>query len=369
MDPFLEDDYIIAVAEDLKTFGRAFLRINHEATGDWFCFNKRASYKEVADFFVRASKLIHKHAPNVLTVICIDGAEHTDDKEMVKYEEFAETVREADVWSVDKYFALHWTWPFDIAEKGGPGFRRGSVRHTYDLIKRSFELFSQANGGAKKPMTMAELNADGDVTGPFDQAAMVKEFADILDDENADWFSAFSLYQFRDRGRLGLETEDPNNPAVGITQPLFHTYKEIINRPRFMPPVTEIAETVTLPVTLRYGHSEDAEGLAVTLHFEGNPVFCEAVFDEGDNANYMMEIHGKWFYKSPGTKIVDFMPAFYEKPLSKQCDMALRIFAPPATGENDPSQGADWYKNYYYTVEKLPKIRVRFEPILPGDLN
>jgi hypothetical protein len=363
MDPFLEDEYIIAVAKDLSTFGRVFLRINHEATGNWFSFNRRASYKEVADFFVRASKLFHEYAPNVLTIICIDGAEHTTDTKMVKEEEFAPTIPEADIWSVDKYMALHWTWPFDIAERGGSGFKREKVRDIYDLTKRSFELYKNINGGVAKPMTMAELNADGDVTGAYDQALMVKEFADILVSEKAEWFSAFTFYQFRDRGRLGLEIEDPNNPAVGIAQPVMDTYKEIIHSEWFSPKMS-ISDEVSLPCILRWGNSEDADGLAIKLHFDKNPIFCEAVFDKDDDSNYIMELGGRWFYKSPNAKNINFMSAFFEKPLSCETEMTLKIFAPPASGENDPSQGTDWQKNYYYQVKKLPTIRIRFEPVI-----
>jgi hypothetical protein len=59
------------------------------------------------------------------------------------------------------------------------------------------------------------------------------------------------------------------------------------------------------------------------------------------------------------------MSAFYEKPLEGACDMELKIFAPPASGENAPDSGNnDWRKNYYYMVGKLPQIRIRFEPIL-----
>ena len=77
----------------------------------------------------------------------------------------------------------------------------------------------------------------------------------------------------------------------------------------------------------------------------------------------MMEINGKWFYRSPGAKTIDLMSAFYEKPLSGECDMTLKLFAPPASGENDPSQGDDWAENYYYTMEKLPNVRLEFEPV------
>ena len=102
IDPHVSDEHLIAIAEDLRPYGRVILRINHEATGDWFSFNKRCSYKEVADFFVRASMTIKEHAPNVQTIICIGGIEAMDAKEMTKEQEFAATIPAADIWSVDK---------------------------------------------------------------------------------------------------------------------------------------------------------------------------------------------------------------------------------------------------------------------------
>ena len=50
IDPHVSDEHLAAIGEDLKSFGRVFLRINHEATGNWFSFNKRCTYQEVADF-------------------------------------------------------------------------------------------------------------------------------------------------------------------------------------------------------------------------------------------------------------------------------------------------------------------------------
>ena len=78
----------------------------------------------------------------------------------------------------------------------------------------------------------------------------------------------------------------------------------------------------------------------------------------------MMEINGRWFYKAPGTKCIDLMPAFFEKPLTEACELRLNIFAPPASGENDPSHGQDWQTNYYSVLPKLPTVRLRFAPIM-----
>jgi len=359
MDPHLDDERIIAIAKDLRTFGRLFLRVNHEATGNWFSFNKRASYQEVADFFCKVTRIVHEYAPNVKLILCIDGARRTDATEIEMEKEFAQAVRETDIFSVDKYMALHWGWPYDVAETGGNTHSRSLVRNVYDMTKLSCELFTKICDGQRKPMVMSEFNADGDVTGPYDQCEMVKEFCDRLKAENADWFSGFTFYQFRDRGRLGLEIQDVNNPDVGIEQPVMKTYKEIIHDDYFKPSMTQ-GEELSFPVKLRWGSSEDAEGISVPIHFEKNPHFCELYFE--DDSNLMIELGGKWFYKSPNAKFVDLMPAFFEKPIDGECDMTLKIFAPPASGENDLSI-EDGMFNTYATIEKLPKIRILYTPV------
>lgn len=359
VDPHVTDEHIIAIAKDLRPYGRVFLRINHEATGNWFSFNKRASYQEVADFYCKFNKIVKEYAPNVLTVLCIGGIEHFGKEEIEMEEEFKQAVRETDIWSVDKYMALHWGWPYGVAQRGGTSHARYSVKDTYDKTKLSYERFKYLNDDVSKPMVMSEFNSDGDVVGPYEQAEMVKEFCDRLKNENATWFSGFTFYQFRDRGRLGLEIQDPNYADCGIEQPVMQTYKEIIHDDYFKPAMTA-GDELTFPVKLRWGSSEDAEGIEIPLHFEKNPHFCEVVFD--DDSNIMMEINGKWFYKSPEAKTIDLMSAFFEKPLNSAADLTLRLFAPPADGENDLTIDDGLY-NSYATIEKLPKIRIEYEPV------
>lgn len=358
-DPHVSDEHLIAIAEDLRPYGRVLLRLNHEATGNWFSFNKRASYAEVAAFFVHASEVIRTYAPNVQTIICIGGVENPNSEEIVMEKEFAQTIPAADIWSVDKYMALHWGWPYDTAEKGGHSHSRGSYKETYALTKKSFRRFTELNGGEAKPMVMSEFNADGDVTGPYDQCKMVDGFFRMLKEDEETWLSGINFYQFRDRGRLGLEIEDPNNPAAGIVQPVMKTFKKWIQDELFLPEMIDCGEA-SLPVTLRWGGAEDAEGLAVHLHLEGNPHFCELNFR--DDGNYMIELNGKWFYKAPQTRFVDLMPAFFEKPVENPCNMTLRIFAPPADGLNDLER-PDGLMNSYATVRALPDIRIAYEPI------
>ena len=102
--------------------------------------SQRATYQQVADFFVHFSDIIHEYAPNVKTVMCIGGIEHPEKGEEMEMEkEFAQCVPAADVWSVDKYMALHWGWPFDVAEPGGTSHSRSKVEDTYKLTKLSYE--------------------------------------------------------------------------------------------------------------------------------------------------------------------------------------------------------------------------------------
>lgn len=363
VDPHVSDEQLIAIAKDLSTFGRMQLRINHEATGNWFSFNKRCTYQEVADFYVRFHKIIKEYAPNVKTVLCIGGIEKPDATEIEKEKEFSEAVKATDIWSVDKYMALHWGWPYDVAETGGNSHSRSAVKDIYGLTKKSYLRFKEINGGVSKPMVMSEFNADGDVTGAYEQAEMAKLFCDMLEKDSEKWLTGFTFYQFRDRGRLGLEIEDPNNSEVGIEQPVLKTYREIIHDDFFLPKMTEGKEAA-LPAKLRWGGSEDAEGLRIPLHFDCNPSFCEITFKE--ELNLMLEINGRWFYKSPKAKTIDLMSAFYEKPLEGAADLTLNIFAPPASGENSPADGEGWQENCYTVINEMPDIRIRFAPVEPS---
>ncbi len=363
IDPNVPDEHLVAIAKDLSTFGRMQIRINHECTGNWFSFTKRATYQQIADFYVKFHNIIKEYAPNVSTVLCAGGVAGENDTKIEMEDEFAEAVRATDTWSIDKYLSLHWGWPYDVAEKGGHSHGRSSVREVYEMAKRSHKRFKEICGGKVKPMVLSELNADGDVTGAYEQAEMIRLFCDLLKNEKDKWLSAFTFYQFRDRGRLGLETEDPNNANVGIGQPVMKTYREIIHDDFFKPAMT-VGEDVQLPVKLRWGGSEDAEGLAIKLKFEKDPVFCEVTFEE--EQNLMLEINGRWFYKSPKAKTMDLMSAFYENRLSGETELTLKIFAPPASGENTPADGDDWRTNSYTVINKLPHIRIRYEAVEPS---
>lgn len=358
VDCSLDDEYLRGVAKQFAEFGRMRIRINHECQGNWFTHNKRFTFKEIADFFVRFRGILKEEAPNVKVIFCAGfvGVDGKVDKE----DDFLEAYKAADIWSADCYPALHYGWPYDVAEVGGGAYKCETIKQNYELFEKTAKRLREVTG-QNKPLSTAECNTDGDVTGPFHQGEAVVRFAEYFRDNKADWFDGISMYQFRDRGRLGLEIEDPNNNAVGIEQPMLQDYKKVIQDPYFLPEMTKGGE-LSFPAKLRWGGSEDADGIEIPVALEKTPEFCEATFEEKDCL--MIEFGGKWFYKAPGVKTIDFMSLFFEKKLNGPCVLPMRIFVTPADGVNPRTDAADWDTNYYAEVSKAPEMRIRYE--VPG---
>lgn len=371
IDPHLKEEDIILIAKDLRPYGRVLLRVNHECTGSWFCYTKRASYQEIADFFVMVCRVMHKYAPNVKMILCA-GMWLESEGKLEMEDVFLEAHKAADIWSGDNYLSLHWGWPNDVATKETSNYAKYSVKEVYEKCKKTYKRLQKITG-QKKPMVLSEMNADGDVAGPFVQSKMMKEFMELLQNDKEKWLSAFTLYQFRDDGRLGLEVTDPNNCDVGIEQPMLQMYREQLHKPFFTQKIKKAAaEKISLPVKLRWGGSEDAEGLAVKVHFDRTPVHFELYFkDQLLPLNMMIEFNGWWFYKAPGTKCIDLMSYFFENKVSAPGNYELRYFLPPADGLNHPENGEnprnakddDWLTNYYAMLPALPEIRIEEKPV------
>ena len=359
IDCSLDDEHLRKIAQELKPYGRMRLRINHECSGTWFTHNKSFSYQEVADFFVRFAKIVKEEAPNVKTVFCAGFARNEDGS--VEYEqEFKEAYKIADEWSGDSYLALHYGWPCDVAEIDGESHYSGSVDENFELFKKTFERIKWLNDGAAKPMITAEINTDGDVSGALSQGESVRRFYEKIRDEKADWFKSVSFYQFRDRGRLGLEVEDPNNKQIGIPQPIMQEYKKILNDEYFMPEMMA-GDELELPCKLRWGGAEDADGVAFKVYLEKTPEFCEITFN--DALCLMIEFNGKWFFKDVSTKTIDLMPAFFDKHIEDKAEIELKIFATPADGVNVDNGCPDWDINYYAEMTCMPEMRIRYQPV------
>ncbi|MBO4904325.1 MAG: hypothetical protein J5367_03800 [Lachnospiraceae bacterium] len=360
IDCSVDDDSLRSIAGKLSTFGRMMLRINHECNGNWFTHNKRFSFNEIADFFVRFSGIIKDEAPNVRTIFCAglicDMKDESGQRKVECEDEFARAYEAADMWSADKYIALHYGWPYGCVEETGK-FTQDVPEEILERYTATYDRLSKRFGN--KPFIQAELNVDGDVTGPLRQALPVVRYYDAVKKNNAP-IAAISMYQFRDRGRLGLEIEDPNEPSVGIRQPLMDAYKNILSDPYFSPGF-ETGEEVNMPAKLRWGGSEDADGIEIMRHFDAMPQFCEITCRGG--LSLMIEFHGRWFYKSADTDTVDLMSAFFEKPIDEACDIPVRIFATCADGENHNDGSDDWNINSYFTMEEEPEFRIVYEAL------
>ena len=353
IDCSLDDNELINIAGQLSTFGRMMLRINHECNGNWFTHNRRYSYEEIAAFFVRFCNIIKEHAPNVRVVFC--GGLVMEDGKVELEDVFADAYRAADIWSADKYIALHYGWPYDKAEAGGGRYESQQVEKVFDTFGKTYKRLSSLFGN--KPLIQAELNADGDVTGPMHQGSIVSKYYNTVRDNNAWWLTGISMYQFRDRGRLGLEIQDPNNASVGIAQPLMNEYKTILSTPYFSPEIKVVGET-SIPATFRWGGSEDADGIEIMTKLDGTPEFCEVTLQE--ELSLMLEYNGRWFYKGVGVTEIDLMPAFFDNPLTGRTNVPLRIFATPPDGENHKCGRDDWATSQYYEMIKEPQFRIRY---------
>ena len=356
LDCALSDEELTAIARQLRPFGRMMIRINHECCGTWFQHNKRYTYPQVGAFFVRFTKILNREAPNVRVIFC--GGWALEDGHMEQEDAFRDCYAAADLWSCDGYPALHFGWPYDIAEADSGKYKADSIGLLVDQFTRTHKRAVEL-AGEDKPMITAEFNTDGDVTGPRMQGESVVRFAHYWRDHQVDWFRSMSLYQFRDQGRLGLECEDPNNSAVGVEQPLLAQYRDqVLHDPWFMPRLTE-GEEAAFPAALRWGGSEDADGLSIPIAFEGNPEFCEMTVEQP--IGLMVELNGRWFYKAPATKTIDMMSAFFDRPLDGPAVLPLRVFAPPADGVNVDDGRDDWAINYFATLEKAPDMRIRYQ--------
>ena len=76
---------------------------------------------------------------------------------------------------------------------------------------------------------------------------MIKEYVELLKKDKDTWLTGFTFYQFRDRGRLGLEVEDPNDKYVGVKQPIMDYYIGLLQTPEFLPKMTVLSRPMPFP--------------------------------------------------------------------------------------------------------------------------
>lgn len=212
LDMSLSDEELMRVFTQLRNFGTVYLRINHEANGRWFRHHKLHSYKEVSDFFVRCHRLVNSGGSNIKTVFSLSADVFVGDQvnsvvtkklAHVARSELKEALNIADYWSIDKYVALNWGWPYTHPDTS-ENFFSGSIDTWWRLIEETYLLMIHANGGVMKPLFLHEFNSDSDVIGAAEQASTIAEVYSRIIQSDFPWLEGICFYQYSDEGGLGL---------------------------------------------------------------------------------------------------------------------------------------------------------------------
>lgn len=347
-DCAISDDHIRAIARGLRPFGRMRLRLNHECDGTWFAFNRRYSYAQVAAFFVRFAGILKKEAPHVRLVSCWGSLGKGRSSKLEHEEDLAASLSVADAWSTDKYLSLHFGWPFKQCEPGdlGKTYSVISDRTMWRLMETCHRRFT-ALTGQDKPFEICEFNSDGSVGGLHWQARRMERFYRQILERRPSFLKGITYYQFRDRARLGLEREDPNDITVGVPAPFLPIYRDLIRDPYFLPRESWY-QPVTAP-TLEWRSSDDCDGLGWKLSLKRRPVFLEFLCGKKDNL--LIKVGNEWFYKKPGIEYVD--ATLGAERWDTRTSLPILFLSPPADGENPGFQSA-----YHSRLSALPRLRL-----------
>ena len=360
MDCAVKEDEIAFICKELACFGRLRIRLNHECDGNWFAFNKRYSYEEVAQFFIKFSKILKKEAPNIILVSCFGSVDFNTGR--LKYEkELTPMLPYADVWSIDRYLTLHYGWPNNICEPEHIN-KHYTFTGTDNMLKemeRVWEIFKET-AKEEKPFEICEINADGDVGGVLMQRKECIKFYNRILKKRYDFLKGITYYQFRDKGRLGLEQEDPNNSSIGIPQPFLQDYKKIIFNPYFLPVLEWQKANPSDEMKSIWIASDDATGIGFKYKLKDRPIFFELKLQK--ELNLLIKVKDLWYYKRPGIEWLDAIESVKE---SKRGDVIdIVIFSPPSDGTN-PQQGTGWASSVTTLFDKPPELRVRYKWKIP----
>jgi hypothetical protein len=358
-DCAITDDHIRAIARDLKPFGHLRLRLNHECDGSWFQFNRRYSYAVVAQFFARFAKIVHAEAPNIRMVSCWGtlsenttwGAHSSNSAQSLDHEaDLAPTLAPADVWSTDRYLALHFGWPFKRCEPNDRGktYSVSTNRELWTLLETAHRRFC-ALTGQDKGLELCEFNVDGTVGGRRRQARRAASFYREVLRKRPPFLKAITYYQFRDRARLGLEREDPNSRDVGAPSPFLPVYKRLIEDPYFRP--GEHWSRSGGELDLEWRSSDDSDGLGWKIKLASRPIFLELLL--GTKENLMVQAGRTWYYKKPGVELIDVTSAAEQWPLD--APFPISLFAPPANGMNPGGRASCRSR-----LSEIPQIRLLY---------
>ncbi len=263
----LSDAEIIQIVQALNPYGRVFLRINHEANGNWFRYSRQHTFQEYSDFFVRCHKIIKNHSANIFTVFNLSADSFVNEKLVVdrflylSEGQLREALNAADYWSIDKYVSLHYGWPFEPEITGkSTAYFKGSIDQWWQLIEETYLKMIWHNHLVAKPLFINEFNSDSNVDGYGDQAQTIGGVYNRLAQGEFDWLAGITLYQFRDYGGLGLEK---GNLEEYQPLPALKAYREAIGKFQYQLDVAE-QEWQYSDYTFTWKDSDHIRGLQIS---------------------------------------------------------------------------------------------------------
>jgi hypothetical protein len=323
------DADLVAIAQSLRPYGRMRVRINHECNGVWFYFNRRWSYREVSDFFVRFHHILHEHAPEVLTVGCWNGPGEAysephklDTQGKLVEEELAGMFRVCDIVSYDQYASLHFDWPDPAFDFNRP---TGSFSIPFEYWWKTLCDFHDSIcelRGHETDIEVHEINEDVDLHGVYGQAEWVRRFYTEALKRKYDWLTNITFYMFRDRGGLGLEWEDVDDPKRFEPRMALDAYREAIHDPFFAYHV--ICEGMPVDMRTRWVSSTNAEGLRCRFESDASGA---VLLELPRQQHVLVGCAGRWAVKQAGEDTVTV--AF------SQGVNDVDMFLPPADGKNN----------------------------------
>ncbi|NCC52940.1 MAG: hypothetical protein EOM20_17255 [Spartobacteria bacterium] len=332
------DETLVRIAQALAPYGQMRIRINHECNGCWFYFNQRWSYKEVSDLFIRFHHIIHEHAPFLKTVACWNGkGEAYNEPEgkaanggQLTDDQLGPMFKTADIVSYDQYASLHYGWPNPHFDPAHPDeYFKIPLDVWWDLVDEVHDEMSELRG-EDTDIEIHEINEDADLLGFDGQAEWIRKYYQEAVQRNYPWLKNITFYMFRDRGGLGLEQEDVEDPAVYTELPSLAAYREATDHEMFklniLPgdPVHPAA-----PTPMRWVGTCDATGLGVTCPLPPGTERIKLILPA--DQHLLVNAGKTWMVKKAGSDHV-ILPVTGDA-------AQLSIFAPPPDGR-DNTHGA-----------------------------
>ena len=332
------DKDLVRIARALVPYAPMKIRINHECNGEWFYFNQRWSYRQISDFFIRFHDIIPEHAPGVRTVACWNGRAEAHGKALetltpwgtLAENELGPMFKKADVVSYDQYASLHWAWPDPDFDPLHPtGFFQVPFEVWWLELEKTHRLMTELRSG-EVDIEVHEINEDADVAGPAGQAEWIRRFYKEAAAGKYPWLKNLTYYQFRDRGGLGLEKEDTENPLVFQVQPSLDAYKEALRHPYFDLSVA-VGQAMPASSELKTTWSGPASAIGYQIEYAIPHATGEVVMQFDGQDQLLVESGTEWKIVNPGTKRITFSHAAFGT------DFVLRVFVLPRDGRNNLS--------------------------------